>query len=90
MVKIGGRATLVRLLATVQAKHAADGVDTSSSVLEVEHPKHLEKVPYWQQGDAGMYTLDVLKVRKQLRHHPLIVNELQKWWETALRRWRES
>ena len=44
-----------------------------------------EAVPYWQQGDLAFYSKDSLKKRYELRHNEEVVEQLQLWWDTALR-----
>lgn len=44
-----------------------------------------ESVPFWMQGDLTLYSKDNLKRRHALRHHPVVVEELQNWWSCALR-----
>lgn len=42
-------------------------------------------VEYWKQGDASLHTEEALRQRFKLRAEPRVVEELQRFWEAALR-----
>jgi hypothetical protein len=54
-------------------------------LLEASDESTLEAVPLWQQGDTSLYTQDNIEARNNLRHHRLVIAELQRWWLTILR-----
>ena len=70
----------------MEAMRAA-GEEIVTSVSSVEA---LAKIPYWQQGSLVLYHDDVVDARAALRHEPLVVAELQRWWFTALHSRREA
>lgn len=57
----------------------------SGQVLEVADEAALAAIPLWQQGDMSLYTADKIEARYSLRHHKLVIAELQRWWLTILR-----
>ena len=59
-------------------------------LTEVPSSKAKHAVPLWHQGNATLQRHDVIALRAHLRHHHLIVDELQRWWETALHSRREA
>jgi hypothetical protein len=59
---------------------AAGGIVTS-----VDDAAELEKVEYWQQGDASLATKEKMEARQALRHHKVVLEALQMYWEAAQR-----
>ena len=59
---------------------AAGGIVTS-----VDDAAELEKVEYWQQGDASLATKEKMEARQALRHHKVVLEALQLYWEAAQR-----
>ena len=51
---------------------AAGGIVTS-----VDDAAELEKVEYWQQGDASLATKEKMEARQALRHHKVVLEALQ-------------
>ena len=54
-------------------------------VKQVEDERQLSEVPYWNQGNADLYTDEALHARYMLRHHPAVEAVLQLWWSMVLR-----
>ena len=48
-------------------------------------PKVLAEDPFWYHGHETLQRPDISTLRRHLRHNRAVVNEMQKWWETALR-----
>ena len=61
----------------------ATGDASATTVVGSAH--ELEALPFWEQGDASMHTDDMVEKRAALSTHPLVLAELQQWWETAQR-----
>ena len=43
------------------------------------------ELPYWQKGDATMYSVEKLRERYRLRRHPDVLEALHVYWTTMLR-----
>ena len=54
-------------------------------ILNASDQSSLEAIPLWQQGDMSLYTQAKIEARYNLRHHRLVLAELQRWWLTILR-----
>jgi hypothetical protein len=63
----------------------ANSAVASGQVLTVVDHAALAATPLWQQGDTSLYTTDKMEARYALRHHRLVIAELQRWWLTILR-----
>ena len=48
-------------------------------------PSVLAEDPFWYHGHETLQRPDISTLRRHLRHNRAVVNEMQKWWETALR-----
>ena len=83
-LKLGGVDALTQLLARIQPTEL-QLPSHPEAVTQVAALEDLKAVPYWKQGDSDMYSLEVLQVRNELRHHHLIAVELGVWWATAMR-----
>lgn len=56
----------------------------SSVILEVESAAAASSTAYHLQGDAALSTHAAFQQRQTLRRHPLVLGELQQWWEAAV------
>lgn len=66
--------------------HRASVVSANAdSIKEVSHFRELAEVPYWNQGNADLYTDDALHQRFKLRRHSRVVGILEQWWAMILR-----
>lgn len=54
-------------------------------VTEVADEAELSALELWQQGDASLYTQELLERRARLRRDPRVSAALNLWWETAVR-----
>jgi hypothetical protein len=86
-VKSGAAAAAFDLTATARqaAEEAEQLMATGGIVTSVEDAADLEKVEYWQQGDANLATKENMEARKALRYHKVVLEALQIYWEAAQR-----
>ncbi|KAL1496583.1 hypothetical protein AB1Y20_014188 [Prymnesium parvum] len=83
----GSGATLNGTAISTRAKGGSRELLTGSgtTVTEVGDPDALAEVPYWNQGNAELYTDEALRARHTLRRHPRIQEKLGQWWTMLLR-----
>lgn len=62
----------------------------SGSVLSVASVAAAAKVAYQLQGDPELSTKSAFLARQALRRHPLILAELERWWQAALQTARQN
>jgi hypothetical protein len=86
---VGGGAVLDYFTELAMRRHMKEDAEAAMQdddvQAEVSSREKLTELPYWLQGDAALYDGDAEAARAKLRHRPPVVDELQRWWETALR-----
>ncbi|GAX74739.1 hypothetical protein CEUSTIGMA_g2186.t1 [Chlamydomonas eustigma] len=48
--------------------------------LQASDMRDLQSINYMKQGDAELYSEDMLQKRHSMRHEPLVVRAIQEWW----------
>ena len=72
-----------RARAKVKHRATAAAAATAGVVTEVKHGSSID-VAYHLQGDAALNTVDAFAKRQQVRKHPHVSAELERWWNAAL------
>ena len=67
-----------------EARIMENAHDAEDVVTECGDKMEKQNMALWHQGDIALNKKEVLMARAHLRHHPLVIDELQLWWETAL------
>lgn len=63
-----------------KVKRVAREAPSIQAVTEVSKENELSDVPYWNQGNAELYSCEALRARFGLRQHPKLKMILHKWW----------
>ena len=48
--------------------------------LHAESVREIDRINYMQQGNAALYSDDMLKMRHGLRSHPAVIDAVRRWW----------
>ena len=64
---------------------AMQAMSSGAITFELNSQEDVDATPYWLQGDASLACEEALEARSHLRLHSGVVEELQRWWETAQR-----
>ena len=84
-MQMNGRLVSELERANMRARWKIEHSAPHQSITLVESAEELADVPIWKQGDDSMYTAHMLKKRYALRHHRLVLPELERWYLTVLR-----
>ena len=62
----------------------------SGAMVSVASVVAAQRVAYQLQGDPELSTKSAFRARQALRRHPLILSELERWWQAALQTARQN
>lgn len=51
--------------------------------LHAESVREIDRINYMQQGNAALYSDDMLKRRHGIRSHPAVIDAVRRWWRCA-------
>lgn len=83
-VKVGGRTRKSMHEARANQEASALPDILAGVTTEVTSQEELESLPFHMQGSVEMYKPEALMARMELRQHPGVVAELQRWWDVAM------
>lgn len=66
-------------------RHRKLQTEAMTAVLEVKTAEEAAKLAYHCQGNASLNTKEAFAQRQTVRRHPLVMQELDKWWGNALK-----